>query len=380
MKKNDFLVIGILSLIIILSIVNIFFKILNGYTLFLVTILLLGVAIWQLGYEKNKSLIEKDVILSITAYLIFYYLVIYIIGYFIGFTKNIYNTEIKSIFLNTSPVILNIIACEVLRYVINTRAKNYKTLIVLSFIAFTLMNNTIIISGIVSSSAYETMNLIEQLGLFILPLVATNILVTYLSIKVGYKSGIIFRFFMELPLYILPIFPKFGNYIDSVLRITIPIFIFLWLYRKIDKINPKKLVIIEKKKLLNLFRINIILFCLIMIYFISGFFRYQALVIATGSMRPNISVGDVVIVDKTAERDPSHFNEGDVIAYKKENVIICHRIIKVINSGKTTLYETKGDNNDSSDQLLVLSDQVVGIVKYKIKYIGYPTVLLNNYR
>ena len=85
MKKNDFLVIGMLSLIIILSIVNIFFKMLNGYTLFLVTILLLGVAVWQLGYEKNKSLIEKDVILSITAYLIFYYLVIYIIGYFFYF-------------------------------------------------------------------------------------------------------------------------------------------------------------------------------------------------------------------------------------------------------------------------------------------------------
>ncbi len=380
MKKNDFLVIGMLSLIIILSIVNIFFKILNGYTLFLLTILLLAVAIWQLGYEKNKSLIEKDVILSIAAYLIFYYLVIYIIGYFIGFTKNVYNTEIKTIFLNTFPVIINIIACEVLRYVINTRAKNYKTLIMLSFIAFTLINNTIIISGIVSSSAYETMSLIEQLGLFILPSVATNILVTYLSIKVGYKSGIIFRFFMELPLYILPIFPKFGNYIDSVLRITIPIFIFLWIYRKIDKISPKKIVVIEKKKLLNLFRINIILMCLIIVYFISGFFRYQALVIATGSMRPNINVGDVVIVDKTANRDPSHFKEGDVIAYKKENVIICHRIIKVINSGKNTLYETKGDNNDSSDQLLVLSDQVVGVVKYKMKYIGYPTVLLNNYR
>ncbi|MBQ6323771.1 MAG: signal peptidase I [Bacilli bacterium] len=380
MKKNDFLVIGILSLIIILSIVNIFFKILNGYTLFLVTILLLGIAIWQLGYEKNKSLIEKDVVLSITAYLIFYYLVIYIIGYFIGFTKNIYNTEIKTIFLNTFPVIINIIACEVLRYVINTRAKNYKTLIVLSFIAFTLINNTIIISGIVSSSAYEAMNLIEQLGLFILPLVATNILVTYLSIKAGYKSSIIFRFFMELPLYILPIFPKFGNYIDSVLRITIPILVFLWLYHKIDKINPKKIVIIEKKKLLNLFRINIILFCLIMIYFVSGLFRYQVFVIATGSMQPNINIGDIVIVDKTAERDFLHFNEGDVIAYKKENIVVCHRIIKVINSGKTTLYETKGDNNDSSDQLLVLSDQVVGIVKYKIKYIGYPTVLLNNYR
>ena len=70
----------------------------------------------------------------------------------------------------------------------------------------------------------------------------------------------------------------------------------------------------------------------------------------------------------------------EVIAYHKEDLIICHRISNVIKTGDKVLYETKGDNNDSTDQLLVETDQVVGIVKYKIKYIGYPTVLLNKYR
>ena len=75
---------------------------------------------------------------------------------------------------------------------------------------------------------------------------------TYLSMRVGYKSGIVFRFFMELPLYILPIFPNFGNYIDSVLRISIPVIIFLWLYQKIEKSKLKKIVIIEKKKIIKI--------------------------------------------------------------------------------------------------------------------------------
>lgn len=380
MKKSDFLLLGILCTIIVLSLLNLFIGFFNQYILFAFTILLLGFSVWQIGYQKNKSIIEKDVVLSITAYLIFYYLISYILGYFIGFIKNVYSIEFKTMIGNILPVIINIFACEILRYVLNTRAKNHKGLIILSFIAFTLMNNTILIRGIISAEAFATMNIIEQLGLYIMPLVTTNILMTYFSMRVGYKASIVFRLFMEIPLYVLPIFPNFGNYINSVLRISIPVLIFLWLYKKIEKTKIKKIVIIEKKKMWNLYRLNIVLFCLILVYFICGLFRYQALVIATGSMTPEIKIGDVVIVDKTKDRDTSHFNKGEVIAYHKENLIICHRIINVIKSGDKVLYETKGDHNDSSDQLLVETDQVVGVVKYKIKYIGYPTVLLNKYR
>ena len=96
-------------------------------------------------------------------------------------------------------------------------------------------------------------------------------------------------------------------------------------------------------------------------------------------MQPSINVGDIVIVDKIDNRK-KEYKEGEVITYQKDNSLICHRIIKVTKSGETTLYETKGDNNDSPDQLLVEQDKVLGSVKYKIKYIGLPTVILNKYR
>ena len=41
-----------------------------------------------------------------------------------------------------------------------------------------------------------------------------------------------------------------------------------------------------------------LLFICILAYFVSGFFRYHAVAVATGSMTPNINVGDVVIVDQ----------------------------------------------------------------------------------
>ena len=378
MKKSNFLSLGLIVGIILISILNIILGFLNKYTLFIFVIMLIVLSKALIGYQKNKSMIEKDVILSIIAFLIFYYLVTYAIGFAVGVTKSIYAHDIKTMMSNIFPVIILIISSEILRYMINTKSSNKFFLIVLSFVAFTLMLNTLTIRDLVAARSFETNIVIEQLGLFIIPSIMTNILMTYLSLKVGYKSSIVYRLLIEIPLYVLPFFPAFGNYIESVLRITIPVIFFMWLYKKIEKSNPKKIVIIEKTKLITLFRINVVLLCAVLVYFICGLFKYQALVIATGSMAPSINVGDVIIVNKY--EDKKNYDIGKVIAYKKDNDIICHRIIKVMHSGEEVLYETKGDMNTSSDQLLVNSEDVIGSVTHKVKYIGYPTVILNKYR
>lgn len=379
MKKRDFLSLGILIALIILPIVNIATGILNEYTLFIYLIIGILISYRLIGFRKNKSMIEKDVILSIMAYLIFYYLVTYILGYFTGFTRNPYSTEIIMIIKNTFPVIMGIISAEILRYIVNCRIKDNKLLLVLSFLVFTLIDNTLTISRLVIPNT-TSMTIIQQVGLFILPSITTNLLMTYLTIKVGYKPAIVYRLIMELPLYIIPIMPKFGDYIESVLRITLPVIFFIWLYRRVEKSKVKKIVIIEKKKILNLFRINVLLFCAILVYLISGLFKYQALVIATGSMIPTINIGDVVIVDKIEGDELKQLELGEVIAYRKNNIVICHRIVDKIESGDEVFYETKGDNNPSEDQLLVEESQIVGLVKFKISYIGYPTVVLNDFR
>lgn len=377
MKKSDFFSLGMMFVLFALSWLNIFLGYFTQYTLIIVLLVMCLIAYKTLGFHKNKSIIEKDVILSILAYLILYYLLTYILGFFTGFSKNVYDTHIINVFKNTFPVILTIIIGEVLRYMILHRTKVNKLVVVLSFLAFTLMNNTLLIRGLVVSENVEAFTIIEQLGLFVLPSVTTNILLTYLAIDIGYKSLIVYRLLMELPAFLIPIIPNFGAYIESVIRIAIPVIVFAFTYKSVTKNRIKSIVIIEKKKLVNLFRINVLLFSAILVYFISGLFRYQALVIATGSMTPNINIGDVVIVDKKKGELLDKLDVGDVIAYKKGNIVICHRIINIIKSNGEVYYETKGDYNPSADQILVSQETVVGIVNFKINYIGYPTVLLN---
>lgn len=376
MKKNDILTLIILFIICTICTFNIFFKFLNQYTLF-AFIAVLGIATFLLiGFQKNKSIIEKDVILSLIIYLLIYYFSTYILGLFFGFTRNAYSTTFINIFKNILPVILLILAVEILRYIVNTRFKLNNKLLVVSCITFIIVSNTITFSDLIDSS----MNIsrwIEQLGLYIIPSVLSNIFLTYLSSKVGYKSSIIYRLIMELPLYLIPIFPNFGNYLESILRVTLPVLFIIWLYKYLDRRKKDNIIIIGKEKPMIIARLTAFAFCVVIVFFVSGLFRYKAVVIATGSMEPKVQVGDVLIIDKKGKKSVSSLRVGEVIAYDSKGKTICHRIIKIIPSGKKLYFETKGDANNAADQILVSEEDIIGVIKVKVAYVGYPSILIN---
>ena len=69
---------------------------------------------------------------------------------------------------------------------------------------------------------------------------------------------------------------------------------------------------------------------------------------------------------------------GEIIAFKKEGKIITHRIINIQKLDSTYVIQTKGDANNAPDSFQVKEDEVLGVVKYSIKYLGYPTIWFND--
>ena len=113
-----------------------------------------------------------------------------------------------------------------------------------------------------------------------------------------------------------------------------------------------------------------------MVYFTSGYFHYYAIAVASGSMEPKIHKGDIVIVEKI-DKNYSSIKEGQVLVYKYNNVVIVHRIVKIVeNNGKYYFY-TKGDANASADNYEIPEQNVIGITNVYIPYVGLPTVWLN---
>lgn len=109
---------------------------------------------------------------------------------------------------------------------------------------------------------------------------------------------------------------------------------------------------------------------------------YNAYVVLTGSMIPEILVNDVVI---TKKRELRELEIGDVITFVSSDprfagIVITHRIKNVFVDSATGDYsfETQGDNNPSPDFTLTKGSNVLGEVIFKIPKLGYVQKLLAN--
>ena len=99
--------------------------------------------------------------------------------------------------------------------------------------------------------------------------------------------------------------------------------------------------------------------------------------IGSNSMKEAYERGDAVIYRKI--EDVHDLRVGDIIAFEKSNVVITHRIKDIINKNGVLTFKTKGDNNNSVDYFDVDSPDILGKIEYRVKYIGYPTIWINEY-
>lgn len=375
MKRSQKIIIGLLSIMSLVLLINSFItKIFSRYSICAFISIVLIISYLLLGMEKEKSRYNKDIILSILIYIAIYYITTYLFGLFIGFNKNVYSSNIILILKNIVPIIILIPLSELLRYIINSKIKDNYILLGLSIFVFTLIDTTITIQASSFKNFYDTLKVI---GLFILPSLSKNYLLTYLTIKVSYKPNLVYRYLVELPRYILPIVTSFGVYIESIIYISFPIIVFIIIYNDFKKREKKNIILSSKFKKNTKFIYYIVTIILITVVSLtSGYFKYQAIVIATGSMTPNINKGDMVVIEKVAPKDAKKLKEGEVLAFKREDKIVVHRIYKIYTSGNEIFFKTKGDHNNAPDGYLTEAKEILGTVKFNIRYIGYPTVAL----
>lgn len=375
MKKgfNKILILEIILLIFLLF--NSFvFKIANMYVISGIMLPFLILMIVLNGFEKDNYRYKKDVLLNIIIFLLMYYFITYFLGLFSGFVKSSYSLSFINIIKNTFPVIALILISELMRYVLFNKTKRNLPCLIIGCLLFVMVDvNTMVHIYDVKTA----LGITKMICLVVFPSITKNIFLTYLTMKVGYKNGIIYRLITELSTYLLPIFPDFGEYINVLLKTVLPIAIMARLnnmfnYYSVRKIkdsryNNRKLVLY-----------SVITFALLTIVLLtSGLFTYQALTIGSGSMSPAIEKGDVIILKSMKNEEARKIKKGDVLVYNHDNKIIVHRVIKKSNNGETISFKTKGDYNNAKDSWTVKQEDVIGIVKFRIRWIGMPTVALN---
>ena len=372
MKKGYIRLLVFSIVIMLLLFINAFlFNVLSGYKMTLFLFLLLVDFHFMFITEKDNHMYLKEVLIETLLYTLSFFMFYYLLGLLTGLTKIPNYLTIVGIRDILLPMILNCILMEVLRYNMLCKAEGSKlcTVITILFMITLHMTNNYYYANL--NSSHEILNFI---ALTFLPVISRDISYSYISRKMGYKPVIVFDLVFSLYRYILPVIPNLSEYLTAIIYLLTPI---LYAYRILKFFTKKEDHEIpsdyQKKRFKNmLIPIGVIL---IMIYFYSGYFRYYAIAIASGSMSPKIKKGDVVIVDQ--EYSYKDLEKGQVIAYQRNNVIVVHRIEKKVHFGDSYVYYTKGDANDNVDDFVIEEDMMIGTVKYKISYIGYPTIWIN---
>ena len=107
---------------------------------------------------------------------------------------------------------------------------------------------------------------------------------------------------------------------------------------------------------------------------------YNAYVVLTGSMVPEIMPKDVVV---TKKREAKDLEVGDIITFlssdpRLSNIIVTHRIKAKYYDATTNKYtfQTKGDANNTADFTLAEDTNIIGEVIFKIPKIGYIQSIL----
>jgi len=103
--------------------------------------------------------------------------------------------------------------------------------------------------------------------------------------------------------------------------------------------------------------------------------KFNAYVVLTGSMIPEILVNDVVVTKKV---NVEELKVGDIITFissdnRFSGIIVTHRIKQIFIDPATGEYsfETKGDNNNTVDFTHAKGSNVLGKVVLKIPKLGY---------
>ncbi|HHU55148.1 MAG TPA: signal peptidase I [Acholeplasmataceae bacterium] len=101
----------------------------------------------------------------------------------------------------------------------------------------------------------------------------------------------------------------------------------------------------------------------------SKIFGFEYYVVISDSMHPKIPKYSLVYIDLNEDE----INVGDIIAYRTSSIPVVHRVVDIDGN----IYTTHGDANQEESVEKVFKDDIIGVMKFHIPYIGL--LFLNRY-
>lgn len=331
--------------------------------------------IYYLKDNYVRETLNKKQLLFISLFSLGYALFYFYVGFIFGFTKSPYGHDIGNIITNIFQVIVPVIGIEISRWVLIGKNTNNKMAIFITTLILILLE---IRFYTIFSLTSNMEGLFKYCCSLILPLIASGCLSTYLVLNGSYKLSLIYRLLDRFLIILLPIFPDLDWFVSGIVGILTPTIIYVifkfYFSNYEESFRKRKKTIVDK----------VIYFvtlagALTLFLFMIGFFKYEVIAIVSNSMLPTYSRGDVVIYEKMDNESLKKLSVNSIIVYRIDNQYVVHRIVEKKEENGEVSYITKGDNNNSRDYKPVSIEQIKGVYSFSIKYLGFPSVWLNDF-
>ena len=326
-------------------------------------------------YRTAGGLKVKAAIIQLALVIGFFHVLLYVIGgFFSSFGRSPYSFTPVGILINLVFVGAMLVGMELSRaWLINHLGKKH-TLLALIFVAvlYTLLSIPLArITGL-------TMGLdsITYINSTVLPALAENLLASFLALLGGPLAAIAYRGILQAFWWFCPILPNLSWAFQGLIGTVVPIVgLVLANSLRSSRRRPGQARREREGSLAGWVVTTIV--AVAIIWFAVGLFPVHPTTVISGSMRPTLDVGDVVIVAKVSA---DTVKPGDIIQFREaERVTTIHRVVEVQESKGQTVFITQGDANSEPDPNPVLSANVVGKAIFDIPKIGWVVIAVKEF-
>lgn len=292
-------------------------------------------------------------------------------GALAGFGHSPYSHSAQGILTNLSFVLSSLVALELARAYLLSALGRQRTVLMLAATALLFTFVSVSLARITTlDTGPKATSFLGEIGL---PLLAQNLLASYLALLGGPLPAIAYRGMLEAYQWLSPILPNLPWALAAFLGTVAPVIGFL----AVRSVCEEEAGTAETKERAQpggkgaIGWVSVSIVGVGLMWFGLGLFPVYPVVTAGHSMAPTLSEGDLVVM---REVSPDSVDVGDIIQFRGEFRSVLHRVVGIEGTGPNRVFTTKGDGNNVADPQPVRAEAVTGEVLFYIPKLGYAGI------
>lgn len=337
------------------------------------------------GFERIRSWFNKRVFVMAALIGIFQIVALIDAGLITGFGRSPQTFTPRGLLFTSIFAFSPLLGIELSRaYFLKTIGKK-KPFLTIGLVTVLYSFISVSIIGLITILTSNDPQLISGfIGSRFLPTATENLLASYLAFLAGPIVSLAYRVPLVAFEWFFPIQPDLTWGFDSLIGVMAPTIGFIVvsqatspkLLKKIgiptETKRPRRFTKAKKTSIRGWTIVSVL--CVLMVWTATGLLGFYPTVVASGSMRPTVDVGDMAIV---ITADPFAIQAGDIIQYwHQEGEMTLHRVHEIRQTEGMRLFITKGDANPTPDIDPVLPAQIRGKLILTIPKIGWASIYI----